>query len=429
MPDDDSSVDDSSYGPDVGEEGVGEEEKKEISDDDDSFDEFDDYDDDYEYDYNSREPSRDGTVSTVLTEDRSVFTGEVAVAMDLLREACNKPNEREMARNAFEQIRIICKKRFYSKIRLASSGASEHLAQLFCRWRNDADILVVACAGLCQFVNGETDNKMALGVMSVCEELVAALRDFSGDMNVVRSCCELMVDLCNNVLKGILKKYVKGKSPTPMGPPSSQKKPLLINVEEEDFLFSDNRMRFKDAGVCKLLIDILNGIVSSEDLSDEAISTTIVILQTMTSLSCSLSVCKQFGLDGLMPVLLKLLKDRFPLSRSSAALYLIVHLCADASTGNKLRLAELSAPKVFIDFYHDILHIERDYVADPHFVVLAEMLSWAWLNCIMGCDLAIQVSVHVSYCRDVIDNILLLESIPSKQKQKLKLIEKRLFYM
>ncbi|RYH31855.1 hypothetical protein EON65_01725 [archaeon] len=425
---DDSSVDDSSYSPDGGEENVGAEEKKEnIESDDDSLNDLDDEDyDDRSY---SMDPSREGTISTVLTEDRSVFTGEVASAMDLLREACNRPEEREIARSAFEQIRIICKKRFYSKTRLASSGAPEHLAQLFCRWRRDSDVLVVACGGMCQFVNGETDNKMALGVLNVCEELTMAIRDFSDDMKVIRSCCELMVDLCNNVLKGVLKKYVKGKSPTPLGYSGSPKKSPPVTVDDEDFLFSDNRSRFKEAGICELLTSILKSIVDSEDLSDEAIHTTIVLLQTMTSLSCSLLICKQFGQDGLLPILLKLIKDRFPLSRSSCALYLIVHLCADQSAGNKLLLAELNAPKVFIDFFHDICHIEKDYVTDPHFLVLVEQLSWAWLNCLMGCDLAVQVSVNVSYCSDVVDNTLLLESIPTKQKQKLRLVEKRLFYM
>lgn len=376
-------------------------------------------------------PRDDESVASNLSDEGSMFTSEVAETMVLLREACQDIENPTLAMRSFESLRIMCKGRFNAKERLAASGAAEHIAMLFIHWKDDPVLILIACSAMSQFISGETENKMALGMLQICENLMIALETQRNDLLVVKACCQLTTDLCNCILKGLLRKYVKGrKAPlgVPLQSPSFLPPPPLPESADDDFLFSDNRERFGQAGACELLTSILIALTSAEDAVDEdMVAVTVIVCQTIATLAANPENSRLFGAAGIARPIVGMLMDRFPTNRSIAALWVIVILCADKATGNKERFGKQHAPKVIVDFLYDLERCEKDYANEP-LDKLIEQLGWALLNVCVGCEEnESMLGKGVSYAKTAVRTVLDMDTVKEECKSKLRSVDKMLF--
>eukprot|EP01039_Chlorochromonas_danica_P005725 gene5725-6309_t len=365
--------------------------------------------------------------SSAISEDRSVFTSDVASTMETLRNACEHLDQTDLAQRAFNKVTQLCKSRFNAKSRLSASGAADHLAMLFNKWKGDATMVVQAATAVSQFVSGETDNKMAMGVLHVCEDVVQALEAMRYNHPVVQVLCRLISDLCNSILKGLPKKYFTRKPLARKGSATFQ--PLArIEEEGEDFLFSDNRHVFGQAGACELLTGILHDLSARDGpLTEENIQTSIQACETIATLAANQENCVAFGEAGIAKAVINILADRFPASRSIAALWVMIILCADTKSGNKERFTGRHACKQIVDFLYDIERAEKDYREGPLFPKLVDHLGWAMLNLIIGCPVNEKAIQSISYARQAIRAVLDLDGIKPGYKQKLMQAYKKVY--
>lgn len=374
------------------------------------------------------------TQASEFTDDHSKFTSGCVEAMELLRHACTMEISKNAAKRALDLVLELCKARFHTKERLGESGAAEYLCFLFERWRDDNTLIILICKTVSEFMVNETDNKILMGMQGLAKQVVHALKahhhsgsEASNYWLVIKSCCQVIIDMSNSRLNGLLAAHLKD-AVNPLNPLKSIC-PSKVGLGEENWLM-DNRQQLAHAGACKLLPLLLEPLCTHNNPHshpqhmlrgldiDEVI---IVIVKAIATLAEHDQSAKIFGEEKVCKMLPHLLstKHGHHYSRINAVLWAVIVLCSDPGSGNKQRFGLEGVVAIILDMLHEVMRSPVAYSKDKMMRRYVEYLAWALEDLLLDCDGNIAMLRQITFAEVVVDNLMSSGSVPLGARQKL----------
>jgi hypothetical protein len=348
----------------------------------------------------------------------SVFTSDVAETMNALRAACQDlPNEKT-ARISLEAIKIMCRERFRAKVRLGASGASEHLIHIFRKYRNDSELLALACESISEYMINETENKIMMGSVGLPEEILPAMKLHPKDLHIQSLCLLLAINCCHSKVTGLLQKYTKNK------PGGKSSKPPTPRSSYPDYYDIDNRSKLGELGMCKRIVKILKPFTKQHqhpgtDISDpeKLVDTCCRAIAALAENDRNSSLFGKYGVCELLTVLLN--HKKLPIDRYIHPLWALITLCADPSNSNQIKFGKAGICKCLVEQIHEIQRTPTYFSRNPHFNKYMEYLAWSFLNLIRHCPENMKHIKHITYAQVVLDNVSSIDVVPRSAKVKL----------